>query len=108
DEQQRAIEQARTEGKAEGAREAGTAYLADAVKGMLIAHTKGATETFEQASERISGAIEFADLTKFIGENGVLDAEKVQTFASSIGSTDSGGTGAQSFPLFESMQRQSL
>lgn len=105
-ENDRALETARAEAKAEGAREAGGKYLAAAITGMLVAHTKGAQETFEDASARVAGAIEFADLTKFIGDNGELDAAKVQTFATSIGSTDSGGTGSQGFQLFESMQRQ--
>lgn len=105
---EQAVEAARAAGKAEGAREASTMHLATAVKGMLIAHTKGAHESFDDASERVSGAIEFADLTKFTGENGELDAEKVQTFAKSIGSADSDGNGAQSFPLYDAMQRQSV
>lgn len=108
DDNQKAIETARTAGKAEGVQEAGGKYLAVAVKGMLIAHTKGAQETFEDASARVAGAIEFADLSKFVGDNGELDAEKVQTFAKSIGSADSNGNESQSFPLFDSMQRQTL
>ena len=95
DDNQKAIETARAEGKAEGAAESGGKHLAAAVTGMLIAHTKGAQESFEDASKRVSGAIEFADLTKFIGENGELDADKVQTFAQSIGSAG-GDTGTSS------------
>lgn len=108
---EKAIEVARAAGKAEGAQEAtqGSAkLLGAAIKGMLIAHTKGAQESFEDASKRVSGAIEFADLTKFVGDNGDLDAEKVQTFAKSIGSTDSDGSTSGGFPLFDAMQRQGL
>lgn len=109
DDNQKALEAARAEGKAEGAKEHGGKHLAAAVKGMLIAHTKGAHESFEDALKRVSGAIEFADLTKFIGDDGDLDAAKVQTFAKSIGSTDSDGNGSGGgFPLFDAMQRQGL
>ena len=82
-------------------------HLAAAITGMLIAHVKGAQESFEDASKRVSGAIEFADLNKFVGDDGALDAAKVQTFAQSIGSTDGGGSGAQGgYDLLGSMQRQ--
>lgn len=107
DDNQRAIEAAKTAAKAEAAAEFGNKHLGTAVKGLLIALTKGASETFEAATSRVEGAIEFADLTKFVGEDGELDAAKVQTFATSIGSKDSGGTGSEGFPLFEAMQRQS-
>ena len=110
DENQRAIETSRSEGfaagKADGLLEGSSKHLDAAVKGMLIALTKGASEPFEDASDRVSGAIEFADMTKFIGDDGELDAAKVQTFAKSIGSADSGGTAPGGFPLFDAMQRQ--
>lgn len=109
DDNEKAIEAARTAGKAEGAQEASqgaSKLLGAAITGMLIAHTKGAQETFEDARARVAGAIEFADLTKFVGENGDLDAEKVQTFAKSIGSADSGGNDSSGFDLLGAMQRQ--
>lgn len=109
DDNQRALEQARADAKAEGAREAGAKLLSAALTGMLIAHTKGAQESFEDASKRVAGAIEFADLTKFVGADGELDAEKVQTFAKSIGSADSDSTPAPSgLTLAAVMQGQTL
>lgn len=108
DDNQKAIEAAKAAAKAEAIAEHGSKHLGTAVKGMLIALTKGASETFEAATSRVEGAIEFADLTKFVGENGELDAAKVQTFATSIGSTDSGGTPPESFQLFDAMQRQNV
>lgn len=108
DDNARAIEAAKAAGRAEGAAENSSKHLGTAVKGLLIALTKGAEESFEDATSRVDGAIEFADLTKFVGDNGELDAAKVQTFAKSIGSTDSGGTAQQGFPLFDAMQRQNL
>lgn len=103
----RMLEQAKAASKAEGISEGTSKVLGSAVKGWLVALTKGANETLEAATSRVEGAIEFADLTKFVGENGELDAAKVQTFATSIGSKDSGGTSPESFPLYEAMQRQS-
>lgn len=102
----RTLEQAKTAAKAEGLAEGGARHLAPAITGWLVAHVKGATESIEEATARVAGAIEFADLTKFVGENGALDAAKVQTFAKSIGSADSGAA-PESYPLFEAMQRQS-
>lgn len=104
----RAIEEAKATARAEALAESKNQNLDIAVKGMLIALTKGATESFEDATSRVEGAIEFADLTKFVGENGTLDAAKVQTFAKSIGSTDSGGSAGEGFGLFNAMQSQSL
>jgi hypothetical protein len=90
DDNQRAIEEARATARAEALAENGTKHLDSAVMGMLIALTKGAEETFEDAQARVAGAIEFADITKFVGDNGALDAAKVQTFAKSIGSAGNG------------------
>lgn len=107
DENTRALETARTEAHAKGVQEGAGKHLAAAITGMLIAHVKGAQESFEDASKRVSGAIEFADLNKFVGDDGALDAAKVQTFAQSIGSTDGGGNGDQGgYDLLGSMQRQ--
>lgn len=105
-ETERALETARTEAHAKGVQEGAGKHLAAAITGMLIAHVKGAQESFEDASKRVSGAIEFADLNKFVGDDGALDAAKVQTFAQSIGSTDGGGNGTGGYDLLGSMQRQ--
>ncbi|RBO73528.1 hypothetical protein [Microbacterium sp. H6] len=102
----RTLEQAKAAARAEGIAEGGARHLAPAITGWLVAHVKGAEESLEDATARVAGAIEFADLTKFVGENGDLDAAKVQTFAKSIGSADSGAA-PESYPLFEAMQRQS-
>lgn len=88
---ERAIEEARIAARAEGASQ----HLAAGVKGMLLALTRSANESFEDASKRVDDAIGFADLTKFIGDNGDLDAAKVQTFAQSIGSTGGNDPGSQ-------------
>ena len=106
-EAEKAAEAARAEGRAAGEAAGAGRHLQSAVTGMLIAHTKGANESFEDATKRVAGAIQFADLTKFVGEDGNLDAEKVQTFAQSIGSAggvsnENGGPG-----LLEVLSRQS-
>lgn len=97
----RALEEARNAGRAEGS----TVHLAAGVKGMLIALTKSADEDFEAASSRVDGAIEFADLTRFVGENGTLDAAKVQKFAQSIGSAGGNDPGSQQQPWGAAYQR---
>ncbi|WP_295105068.1 hypothetical protein [uncultured Microbacterium sp.] len=88
----RTLEQAKSAAKAEGFAEGTSKVLGSAVKGWLIALTKGANEAIDAATSRVEGAIEFTDLTKFIGDNGELDAAKVQTFAQSLGSADSNGS----------------
>lgn len=107
-ESERAAEAARVAAEAaDEARQGSRQLLSAAVTGMLIAHTKGAQESFEDAQARVAGAIEFADLTKFVGEDGALDAAKVQTYAQSLGSKDSGGNAPGGFDLLNAMQRQS-
>ncbi len=90
DDNEKAVEAAKAATRAEVLAETGTLHLDTAVKAMLIALTKGAEETFDDAQARVAGAIEFADITKFVGDNGTLDAAKVQTFAKSIGSAGNG------------------
>ena len=89
---ERAIEEAKAAGRAEGIAQSATKHLVSGVTGMLLALTKNADESFEDATARVNSMIGFADLTKFLGEDGELDAAKVQTFAQSIGSADSNGT----------------
>lgn len=90
DENGRAIEAAKTAVRAEVLAETGNKHLDTAVSALLVALTKSADESFDDAQARVAGAIEFADITKFVGENGTLDAAKVQTFAKSIGSAGNG------------------
>ncbi|WP_136057249.1 hypothetical protein [Microbacterium sp. K24] len=91
---ERALEEAKNAGRAEGIAQTANQHLASGVRGMLVAITKTADESFEDAVARVDAAIGFADLTKFIGDDGELDAAKVQTFAQSTGSA--GGNGPQS------------
>jgi hypothetical protein len=89
---ERAIEEAKAAGRAEGVAQSATKHLVSGVTGMLLALTKNAAESFEDATARVNAAIGFADLTKFLGDDGELDAAKVQTFAQSIGPVDGDGT----------------
>lgn len=105
DETQRAIEEARNAGKAEAEATASVKFLRPAIEGQIMGLTRAPGESIEDATARVRGALEFADLTKFVGDNGDLDADKIQTFAKSIGPTDSNGAQPQSDPLYDALSR---
>lgn len=108
DTSQKAIEDARTEGKAAGVAEARNKFLAPAIEGKVVALTKGADETPEAALERVQGALKFVDVTKFLDDNGDLDAESIQTFAQSIGQVGGNDDGQGGDPLHQSLGRETL
>ncbi|WP_157811178.1 hypothetical protein [Microbacterium lacus] len=82
---QKAIEDA----KQTGFSEAREKFARPAVHAILVARTKGAKESDEDAATRVSGLLDVLDVTKFVNAEGVLDASKVETFAQSIASKDS-------------------
>lgn len=62
----------------------------------IVALTKGVNESSEAAYARVRRALEFADVTKFEGENGDLDAGRIERFANALGggvSAPAGGSG---------------
>lgn len=89
-EQERAVEEARKAGKAEGIAAGAETYLTDAIEGRVVAMTMQPGESYDAAVERVRGALAFADLRKFVGEDGALDATKIQTFAESFGQKNAG------------------
>ncbi len=105
DDSQKAIEDARNAGKAEAATELTAKLLRPAIEGQIIGLTRVAGESIEDAKARVAGALEFADLTKFIGDTGELDADKIQTFAQSIGPKDSNASPTPSDPLYDALSR---
>lgn len=105
-EQERAVVAARTEGESAGFAKARELYAAGAIEASLVTLTRGNGETLEDASTRVQGALKFADVTKFISENGALDTEAIQTFAKSLGQTDSNGGNQQGDPLAGVLRRQ--
>lgn len=107
-EQERAIEAARTEGAATARAEAAKTYLPLAIEGQLVALTVSVNEKPEDALKRVRGALSFVDVTKFLDENGALDAAQIQTFAQSIAQKDGNGNGEGGDPLHQSFQRQTL
>lgn len=105
DDSQKAIEDARNAGKAEAATELTAKLLRPAIEGQIIGLTRVAGESIEDAKARVADALDFADLTKFIGDTGELDAEKIQTFAQSIGPKDSNASPTPSDPLYDALSR---
>ena len=79
----RAAEAARAAGRAE----AETSHLTSAVEAQVAAMTMRPGEDFAAATARVKGALEFVDVRRFVDENGVLDANKIQTFAGSLGTS---------------------
>jgi len=105
---QKAVEDARTEGRTAGETAARDKYLAPAVEGQVVAITRGTGETVEDATERVRGALAFVDVAKFLNDNGELDADKIQTFAQSIAPKDGNGNDQVGDPLYQSLGREAL
>lgn len=74
--QERAVEEARRQGEANGS----TRYLKDAVAG----HLRGVTH---KSAEDIKTALEFVDVKAFTSTDGALDLSKIDTFAKQLGVT---------------------
>lgn len=105
DDSQKAIEDARTAGKAEAVTEVTAKLLRPAIEGQVLGLTRSPGESIEDATARVRSALEFADLTKFIGDDGELDADKIQSFAKSIGPRDSNVSTPQGDQLYEALSR---
>jgi hypothetical protein len=85
--------------KQEAAAGASHKFLAPAIEGQVVALTRGANETPEDALARVKGALKYIDATKFLDANGDLDAAEIQTFAQSIAPVAGGGQNPQSGDL---------
>lgn len=105
--QERALNEARTEADTAGFTRGRDKFARPAVEGLLVASTRGAGETIEAATARVRGALEFVDVTKFITDDGDLDAKKVETFAQSLGSgAGNGGHQTGGDPLHQVLGTQ--
>jgi hypothetical protein len=80
----RALAQARTEAQTAGFEAARDKFAKPAVQAILVARTRGADETPEDAAARVNGVLEVIDVQKFIDADGNLDAAKVETFANTL------------------------
>lgn len=78
---ERAAETARAEGRAQ----AESSHLAFAVEAQVAAMTMRPGEDYAAAVTRVKSALTFVDVTKFTGDDGRLDAAKIQSFATSLG-----------------------
>lgn len=92
--------------KREGAATASLKFLAPAIEGQVVALTRGANETLDDATKRVKGALKFIDETKFLDGNGDLDAAEIQTFAQSLVPTAGNGSTSGGDPLLNALQRQ--
>ena len=108
DDNQRAVEDARNEGRTAAQAEAQAKFLAPAIEGQVLGLTRTPGESVEHATARVKGALEFVDVTKFLNDDGNLDAEKVQTFAQSIAPKDGNDSDNNSDLLFQSLSREQL
>ncbi|ALJ22049.1 hypothetical protein [Microbacterium sp. No. 7] len=108
DDAQKAIEDARTEGKQAGQAEARTKYLTPAIEGQIVGLTRASGETPNDAVERVRGALKFVDVTKFLDDKGDLDAEAIQTFAQSIAPVGGNDSDQGGDPLYQSLGREQM
>lgn len=108
DDNQKAVEDARNAGKSEATAAVTAKLLRPAIEGQVMGLTRTAGESIEDAKARVKGALEFADLTKFIGDDGELDADKIQTFAQSIAPTGSNDGDQGGDPLYQSLGREQM
>lgn len=87
-EEERAKLALRQEGETAGYTAARDAFAVPAITTMLASRVRGASESFEDASARVTAALEFVDVQKFITDDGKgLDAAKVEQFAGSLASS---------------------
>lgn len=82
---EKALEQAKKDGRAEAGVEFGT----------KLAHAtlQGALQGKGFSAEQVSARLEFADMTKFLTSDGEVDADKVNTFLGGIDPVEGAGDG---------------
>ncbi|GAA2577370.1 hypothetical protein [Microbacterium binotii] len=104
--EQQAVATATAAGEAAGFARAQQTYVRPAVQAILVARTKAADESTDDANERIKAVLDVLDVTKFVGADGELDTAKVDAFAGSLAPKDSTGNGPQADPLGAFLHRQ--
>lgn len=107
-EHERAMQAARAEASQQAEAAARGKYLTPAIEGQVVALTRTPQESPEDALERVRGAMQFVDVTRFLDENGDLNAAQIQTFAQSIGPKDGNASGQNGDPLFGALGRMSV
>lgn len=102
----RAHEDAIAAARAEGERAARAAILPSTIESFVIAATRGADESIEDATARVQGALKYVDTTKFLDDQGALNNAELATFASTLAPKAETQQVAPGDPLFQIMQRQ--
>lgn len=104
--QQKAVEDAEKSARSAGYAEARDKFAKPALQAILVNKTKGAAESDEDAATRVNGILAVLDVQAFIGDDGGLDAAKVDTFAQSLAPKDGNGAQQQGDPLADVLRRQ--
>lgn len=100
-------QKARDAAEATGFARAQALYLRPVVQTLLVAQTRRADESKEDAIDRVTVVLDALDVTKFVTDNGSFDAEKVETFAKSLAPKDGDGSGTGAGdPLVDALSRQ--
>ena len=85
-ESEKALEAARKEAREAGIAEGSGKWLKDAVQSHVALLSQAPGETPEETKARVNGVLQYIDPTQFVGSDGALDAEKLTSFANSLGS----------------------
>lgn len=106
-EQDRALDDAKRAARAEGAADAQGKWVKEAVHSRiaLLTHTSG--ESPAEAADRVNGVLAYIDASQFVTSDGVLDTDKIKSFAESLGKggqAQQGATGGD--PLIGHLGRQ--
>jgi hypothetical protein len=105
---ERAIETAKVEARAEGVKTGRDLYLPAAVEGQILAVARGADEAPDAALARIRSALEFVDTTKFLDADGALDVARLQSYAATLAPAAGSAPAQQNTdPLSTMLGRQS-
>lgn len=106
--QERAIEDARKEGRAEGEKAGAGRWLKDAVQSHVALLSAHPGETADETKERVNSVLQYIDPTQFVGDDGALDAEKLTNFAASLGAGNAAPKKTGGDPLIGVLNRQVL
>ena len=102
----RAHEDAIAAARAEGDRAAVQRLLPTTIESFVVATTRGADETIEDATARVKGALKYVDTSKFVDDKGAIDTTELAAFASTLAPKVDTPQAKPGDPLFQLMQRQ--
>lgn len=103
---ERAIEDARNEGRAAGIAEGSSKWLKDAVQSHIALLAQAPGEAPDDTRARVNGVLQYIDPTQFVGDDGALDADKLTNFATSLGTGAPATTKPEGDPLLGILRRQ--